>query len=190
MRLRIVSGRLGGRYIQWAMGSGVCRPTKESARESIAEALKARIAGATVADLCAGSGAFGFEMISRGASAVCFVDSNRQCTDHISRHAQLFGVGTSCRILTVDVKRFARKCAETFDIIFYDPPYDRQDLLDLAPELLRLANADGILVCERRCTSLPRSVTGIPEDVAHRRRTYGRTVVDVFTRSSAPPDSC
>mgnify|MGYP001036836683 CR=1 FL=1 len=73
--IRIVAGELRGRRL--AVGPGV-RPTTERAREALFSILGERVRGARVLDAAAGSGALGFEALSRGAREAVFVDADRR----------------------------------------------------------------------------------------------------------------
>ena len=73
--MRIISGIAGG--IPLRVPKGVTRPTADRVRESLFAVLGARVPGARVLDLFAGSGALGLECLSRGAEAATFVERNR-----------------------------------------------------------------------------------------------------------------
>ena len=72
-RLRIVGGRWRGRIIDFPAIEAI-RPSPDRVRETLFNWLQQHIAGARCLDLFAGSGALGIEALSRGASAVTFVD--------------------------------------------------------------------------------------------------------------------
>src|SRR5882762_4711784 len=73
--MRVVAGELRGRRLSSPPGRET-RPTSERARAGLFDWLGARVAGARVLDLFAGSGALGIEALSRGASESVFVESN------------------------------------------------------------------------------------------------------------------
>ncbi|MDR2728984.1 MAG: RsmD family RNA methyltransferase [Chitinispirillales bacterium] len=150
MKLRIISGGLKGRYIQVPNGIGF-RPTLERTRESVAEILKKRLSRAVrAADFCAGSGAFGFEMLSRGAAGVDFVERERASALLISENAKRLGVEERVKVVCGDVSQFIAGKAALYDVIFYDPPYSDEKLMRLVPLILGLLRADGVLVYERK----------------------------------------
>jgi 16S rRNA (guanine966-N2)-methyltransferase len=155
MKLRIISGALKGRYIKMdeVNGNGF-RPTQERVRESVAEILKRRLRGAVTADVCAGSGAFGFEMLSRRAARVDFVESDKRTALQIGENAKALGVDDGrIRIVREDVKKFIDSInglGGVYDIIFYDPPYGDAELSALVPKLFELVRPGGFLVYERR----------------------------------------
>ena len=126
--VRIVGGRLGGRRIAPPPGN-VTRPTSERVREGLTSALGARgaIQGARVLDLFAGSGALGFEMLSRGAAEVHFVERDPRVAEHIRKAAQILDVVPQVRVLREDVLKPKGQQAilalGPFDLVLADPPY-------------------------------------------------------------------
>lgn len=150
MKLRIVSGNLKGRYLSLTDRDGDFRPTRERVRESVANILASRIRDATVADVCAGSGAFGFEMLSRGARRCAFIENDRFRVKRLREHADRFDVAAKCEMVQSDLRTFLSGCARKFDIIYYDPPYDDPAFVSLVPELTTLLTGKGMLVYEGR----------------------------------------
>jgi 16S rRNA (guanine966-N2)-methyltransferase len=102
--MRIVGGTLGGRRIAPPSGN-LTRPTSERVREALASALEARdaIADARVLDLYAGTGALGFEMLSRGAAKLVCVERDARMAEHIRRGAQSLDVSGQVEVLREDV---------------------------------------------------------------------------------------
>jgi len=182
MKLRIISGELKGRYVAAADGAAF-RPTQERVREAAANIVRKRVGGARAADLCAGSGVFGFEMISRGAASVDFVEADRQAAGKIADNARALGVEDRVRIVREDVKKVAAGCAKRYDIIFYDPPYDSAELAGLVPGLLDLLAERGVLIYERRRL---RHEKKDADTVGKRNiidaRMYSDTVVEFYAR--------
>ncbi|MFC2671225.1 RsmD family RNA methyltransferase, partial [Lancefieldella parvula] len=87
--MRIVGGKWKGRAIEAPDGKGITRPTTDRTREAIASSILASrgldISESRVLDAFAGSGAMGFELLSRGALYVTFVDKDRKTCDRIKR---------------------------------------------------------------------------------------------------------
>jgi 16S rRNA (guanine966-N2)-methyltransferase len=102
VRIRIIAGELGGRYIEAPPGRRT-RPTAERVREAWFSALGDRLEGATVVDLFAGSGALGLEALSRGAARVHFVETDRRAAESIRRNVQDLGVRDRSRLVRRDV---------------------------------------------------------------------------------------
>ena len=181
MKLRIVSGSLKGRTIHGPDKDLSFRPTLERTRQSIADMITPRCAaGALAADLCAGSGAFGFEMLSRGARRVDFVENDRNRAALIREHAEKFGVLDQCRITAKDVAAFLQSTREKYDIVFFDPPYDASHLNGLVPGLMKLVAPGGVLLYQRRRPSVggsgKRAENEQPSDI----KTFGDTIVEIY----------
>lgn len=119
--MRIIAGKWRGRRIEAPAGMST-RPTADRARETLFSMLESRLGAfedLRVADLFAGSGALGFEALSRGAASATFVDSDRLATAAIRSNAQKLGA-------TVQVhsgSALALPKSDPFDLIFADPPY-------------------------------------------------------------------
>jgi 16S rRNA (guanine966-N2)-methyltransferase len=102
------------------------RPTSDRAREALFNTLRGEleIAGARMLDLYAGSGAVGLEALSRGATAVVFVESDRRASAVLAENlASLELPGGILRRLTVESYLAAIGADEPFDLVFADPPY-------------------------------------------------------------------
>jgi 16S rRNA (guanine966-N2)-methyltransferase len=78
--------------------------------------------GLRVADLFAGTGALGFEALSRGAASVTFVEIDSTAAAAIRANAATLGAGDRARILTVSALALPK--SEAFDLILADPPYE------------------------------------------------------------------
>jgi 16S rRNA (guanine966-N2)-methyltransferase len=184
MKLRIISGTLSRRYITVDKSAQRFRPTQERVRQAVAEALKPRIPGSWAADFCAGSGAMGIELVSRGASHVDFVETDRQRGNSIERHCETFGVGERCRVITQDIRRFLNASPGVYDIIFYDPPYEDTALAALVPALASHLSKGGVLVYEREKKSVPQGDKVSPAEFNFEVRSYGDTAVEYITRKT------
>lgn len=123
---RIIAGKYGGRQIKTPKGDGT-RPTSDRVREALFSSLESELGGFDgvlgVLDLFAGSGALGFEAMSRGASSVEFVESDRRAAEIIRENRALLGV-RAARIQNMTVEAFLRKEIHgSYDLVFIDPPY-------------------------------------------------------------------
>jgi 16S rRNA (guanine966-N2)-methyltransferase len=182
MKMRVIAGSLKGRMVAIPERDSTFRPTRERIRESLAAILAPRLYGASVADVCAGSGAIGFELLSRGAARVVFVENNRFRCKRIAEHAERFGRAAACRIVQHDAATFAGSCTERFDIIYYDPPYDDTALAAVALSLFALLADNGVLVWERRSSAAPLQTPPTLPSAAI--RTYGETALCFFSAGS------
>jgi 16S rRNA (guanine966-N2)-methyltransferase len=175
MNLRIISGELKGRRITFPERQVRFRPTKDRVRQSLAETIKEKIPGSRCADFCAGSGAFGME----------FVERDRQLCRSLSKHIEAFGIAGRCRVFEQDAAAFLRHCSYSYDIVFFDPPYENEALAALTSELMQLLSAGGLLLYERsaRRPKGKEAVTPpLPAGFSLETKVYGDTAVDMFRR--------
>lgn len=131
--VRIIGGKWRSRKIYFPPIAGL-RPTHDRIRETLFNWLAPHITQAKCLDCFAGSGALGFEALSRGASLVCFIDNNKQVVDSLNKNFhQLGGEPSSAAIFQGHCPdRMPKLTAfSPFDIIFLDPPY-HQNLLQQA----------------------------------------------------------
>ena len=121
--MRIIAGEWRGRLLRTAPGTAT-RPTADRVRETLFSMLVSRIGsfeGLRVADLFAGSGALGFEALSRGAAFTCFVESDFAVANAIQANAEALGATDRIRLLRGSALALPR--SEPFDLMFADPPY-------------------------------------------------------------------
>jgi len=134
-QIRIISGRWRGRKLSFPPASGL-RPTPDRIRETLFNWLQPGIAGARCLDLFAGSGALGWEALSRGAAEVVMVDSNRQTIQNLKNNRELLNA-EDLTIIHHDALGYLEKPATPFDIIFLDPPF-RQGFVAKCSTILEL----------------------------------------------------
>jgi len=135
--LRIIAGEFKGRRLRTPTGRTV-RPTSDRVRESWFSILQQSIPDARVVDLFAGSGALGFEALSRGAVAVDFVETHRHSLTALKANIEALKVEDRVTIHRSDAMRFAERLPpHAYDVAFADPPY----ATDAAARLLALFRA-------------------------------------------------
>jgi 16S rRNA (guanine966-N2)-methyltransferase len=121
--MRIIAGEWRGRVIEAPPGLAT-RPTADRVRETLFSMLASRLGSfedLRIADLFAGSGALGFEALSRGAASATFVESDAKAAAAIRRNAQKLGATDRVHVLAGSALSLPR--SEPFDLIFADPPY-------------------------------------------------------------------
>jgi 16S rRNA (guanine966-N2)-methyltransferase len=125
--LRIIAGEFKGRRLKAPAGRTV-RPTGDRVKEAWFSILQQSIPDARVLDLYAGSGALGFEALSRGASAVDFVESQRASLTALKANVAALKVEDRVTIHRMDALRFAERLQPAqYDVAFADPPYATED---------------------------------------------------------------
>lgn len=136
--MRIVSGGLRGRNLITPEGQGT-RPTSDRARQAVFNILEhaawaPELRGTRILDLFAGSGALGFEAISRGAAFCLFVETDEAARGAIRENIDALGLFGATRLHRRDATDLGLRPAsagEPFDMAFMDPPY-RQGLAERA----------------------------------------------------------
>ena len=120
--MRIISGQWRGRTINAPKGDST-RPTADRTREALFSMLTSRLGsfeGLAVADMFAGSGALGFEALSRGAASCIFVEQDRAALDVLRANAERLGLRPDVRAASVLALGPA---PAPMDLIMMDPPY-------------------------------------------------------------------
>jgi 16S rRNA (guanine966-N2)-methyltransferase len=120
-RVRIVGGEWRSRLVHFSP-SAELRPTPDRVRETLFNWLGQRVDGLAAIDLFAGSGALGFEALSRGAARVVMVERDRRVAEGLRAMAQELGA-TAAEIVVGDALDYLARTRERFDLAFVDPPY-------------------------------------------------------------------
>lgn len=181
-RLRIVAGKWRGRPLPVADVPGL-RPTSERIRETLFNWLQPTIEGARCLDLYAGTGALGFEALSRGAGEVVFVELSPVAVAAL-RKAEYVLHADDSMIHADDAIHFLESHDEApFDIVFLDPPFDNAPLTDLC-RLLEAEVADGALIYIERGSDQP--APDLPEGWEVLREKRAGMVVYSLVRASKP----
>jgi len=138
MRLRITSGELKGRFIN-VPKSDLIRPTTERVRETIFNILSNKISfdGIKVLDLYAGSGALGFECLSKGADEIHFVEKNSVIYRNLEENIHSLQAGDRCKIFKMPAIKFSlMRPSIEYDLILADPPFFKDDIYNVVGNIL------------------------------------------------------
>jgi 16S rRNA (guanine966-N2)-methyltransferase len=137
--VRIIGGRWRGRKIRFPAGSMI-RPSPDRVRETLFNWLAPTIRGARCLDLFAGSGALGFESLSRGAASAVFVERDAAIVAHLRSLAKELAADSSS-IIQADAPSWLSRTGGPFDVVFLDPPFGS----GLLPGLLQSLDRGGWL---------------------------------------------
>ncbi len=155
-KIRIIAGQWRGRKLDVPDSPGL-RPSPDRVRETLFNWLQQDIIGARCLDLFAGTGALGFEALSRGASEVIFVESDAKLVELLRQHAALLKSEHHV-IQLADGLSWLKQGVKGFDIIFLDPPFG-QGYIEKCCALIQdqgLLNEDGLVYIEaEKGLSLP-----------------------------------
>jgi len=170
--VRIIGGELRGRRLEFAPDPRT-RPMKDRVRETLFDLLGTRVKGAIALDLFAGSGAIGFEALSRGAARVVLVERHFPTADALRRSARSLGVTDRVDVRTGDVLLWAKRLPDAPAplpttapwIVFISPPWEfftsrRDEVMGLVAALERAAPAGSTIVVEADAAFDPEALPG------------------------------
>ena len=146
--IRITGGKHRSRKLV-TPETNLTKPTMDKVRAGVFNALGNHLDGKIVLDLFSGSGSYGFEAISRGASFVDFVDQTKFSKDAVLENARALHE-TCFEFHFTDALSFLNETSKKFDLVFMDPPYK----LEIIHEVLKiinereLLNKNGVIVVE------------------------------------------
>jgi 16S rRNA (guanine966-N2)-methyltransferase len=146
--VRIIAGQWRGRKLGFASDVQGLRPTPDRTRETLFNWLQGYIYEARCLDLFAGSGALGFEALSRGAAVVTFVEKHPRVAAQLVENSRLLTVKKdTARVIHVDALHFLQTVLDNdaaqprYDLIFLDPPFHQ----GLLPEIVSLLEQYALL---------------------------------------------
>jgi 16S rRNA (guanine966-N2)-methyltransferase len=145
-QVRLNAGVWRSRIIKFPDAEGL-RPTSDRVRQTLFNWLGQEMTGKTCLDLFAGTGALGFEALSRNARQVTMLELARAPFQALLQNQRLLGA-TQAEIRPMDALQFLAQNKQRFDVIFCDPPYHKQWLDKLLPQLASHLAEDGLLYVE------------------------------------------
>ena len=185
--MRINSGKYKGRVIHMPKA---IRPTQDKVRKALFDIL-GDIEGLSFLELFAGSGAVGFEALSRGVSDLVLVEYNRDCLLAIRKNIESLKA-RSCVLYEGEAVKAIdtlQKNNKRFDIIFLDPPYYK----DMSKKILQMLGAcdilarNGFVVAQHfKKEELPRESGKL---VLVKESKYGDTLLSFFQEKEYVPES-
>ena len=159
------------------------RPTSSKVREAIFNILQKQIHDASFLDLYAGTGAVGFEALSRGATRVTFVETNPLRVKIINHFLSEFNFKERSRVIRDTAYDFIKKSTpqgDSYDIIFLDPPYSSDELLRVLSLLGEggMVRDGGIVISEHSSkTVLPDALKDLRKKKTYN---YGDTSLSLY----------
>ncbi len=134
-QLRIIGGEWRSRRLRFPAIDGL-RPTMDRVRETVFNWLQQDVEGCRVLDAFAGSGALGFEALSRGAKDVIFLEKHPAAAVQLKENLQTLGA-SNAQVWATDALVWLTQNPEPFDLVFLDPPFGK-NLLQPAMDSLQL----------------------------------------------------
>ena len=186
--MRIIAGSLKGRRLDTPDWPGL-RPTSDRLRETLFNVLAPRIAGTRFLDAFAGTGAVGIEALSRGAAHVTFVEHDRRAARLIEDNLRRCGVNDRYAIIRAGFADAMQQVSEAFDLLFLDPPYGPEPLVEaIAIAAPRVTHGAWLVVEHARRDVAPEAPAGL---IRTRLLTSGDSALAFYksARDDAHPDT-
>jgi len=128
--MRITGGNAARRILKTPKGLAV-RPTPDLVKQAVFNSLGARVAGARVLELFAGTGALSLECLSRGAASAMCIEKSPKHAEFIRTNARTASLDSALEVRVQDVFTVLAQFAESgrqFDLILADPPYGEKNI--------------------------------------------------------------
>ena len=182
--MRVIAGTARGRRLVAPKGVKT-RPTADRVKENLFNIITARVAGAAVLDLYAGTGSLAIEALSRGANSAVLVEDDKAAIEAIERNLEATKLSNRAVLRQSPVRQaLARLVAQNqaFDLILLDPPYkiDESELEIVLEKAASCLNKPGLVVLEHR-SDLPEIKLGAELFLVDRRR-YGDTALSFYEK--------
>ena len=154
--MRIISGNFKNKKL-FQPNDNCTRPLKDLVKESIfniiehSKLVKFKIENCEVLDLFSGSGSFGLECISRGASHVTFIENYISAINILKKNISILNCDHVSKIIDNDVSIKELKKLDKFDLIFLDPPFKYKKINKLIIDIkkLELIKKNGLIILHR-----------------------------------------
>ena len=180
--MRVITGKARGVSLKTPEGMAT-RPTADRVKEALFSIIQFEIAGARVLDLFGGTGQLGIEALSRGAKSAVFVDFSDTACKLIRENLRRTKLEAEGTVVRSDYMDYLRRCRETFDIIFLDPPYAEvflENSLNCITEI-DILQTNGIIVTERPLgKELPWDFPGFTRSKDYK---YGNTLITLYRKN-------
>lgn len=179
--MRVITGKARGVSLKTPEGL-TTRPTADRVKEALFSIIQFEIPGAAVLDLFGGTGQLGIEALSRGAKSAVFVDAGESACRLIRENLKRTRLEDQARVVRSDYLDYLKRCRETYQIIFLDPPYAEvflENALKCITEI-DILQSGGIIVAERPLgKDLPWEFPGYQRSRDYK---YGKTLLTVYRK--------
>lgn len=179
--MKIVSGTYGGRPLKTLEGK-TTRPTSDKVRGAMFNMIGPYFDGGRVLDLYAGSGGLSIEAVSRGMEQAVLVEKDRRAQGIIASNIQMTKESHKFQLLKMEAHQALGQLQGTFDLIFLDPPYAKEQIV---ADIEALAER-GLLGEEVRVVCETDKAVDLPEEIAclgiWKEKIYGISKVTVYVR--------
>lgn len=182
--MRVITGKARGVLLKTPEGMAT-RPTADRVKEALFSIIQFDLPGAVVLDLFAGTGQLGIEALSRGAKRGVFIDKSEDACKIVRENLRRTKFEQDATVIRADHLEYLRRCKESFDIIFLDPPYAEvflEDSLKMITEI-DILRYGGIIVAERPLgKEIPCDLPGVIRSKDYK---YGKTVLTIYRKEQS-----
>lgn len=180
--MRVITGKARGVQLKTPEGM-TTRPTADRVKEALFSIIQFDLPGARVLDLFGGTGQLGIEALSRGAKSAVFVDAGETACKLIRENLRRTRLEADAKVIRSDYLEYLKRCRETYDIIFLDPPYAEvflENALNCIGEI-DILQSGGIIIAERPLgKDLNVELPGFERSKDYK---YGKTLLAVYRKA-------
>jgi 16S rRNA (guanine966-N2)-methyltransferase len=176
--MRVIAGQLGGRLFE-SPGGHATHPMSDKIRGALFNVL-GDIKHLTFLDAFAGTGAIGFEAISRGAESAQLVELDKTAYLTIKSNISTLGISDKVSVVRANIKGWSNNNQQlSYDVVVCDPPYDAV-LETLIFKVARHVKQGGVLVL-----SWPSDdrIPAIPDMKVSQHKTYGNATLVFYIKT-------
>lgn len=179
--MRVITGKARGVALKTPEGM-LTRPTADRVKEALFSIIQFDIPGARVLDLFGGTGQLGIEALSRGAKHSVFVDAREDACRLIRENLKRTRLEADATVVRSDYLDYLKRCRDSFQIIFLDPPYAEVFLENALKQIaeIDILQSGGIIVTERPLgKELPWEFEGFTRSKDYK---YGKTLLTIYRK--------
>lgn len=181
MNIRVIGGEFGGRLLDAPPGRRM-HPMGERIRNALFNSIGSEVQGARVLDAFAGTGAVGFEALSRGAEHVTFIERDKLLQKILTTNIERLGVQNRTTLIRASVASWLDTSnPELYDVILADPPYNDTQFSTVA-KLFPLLKPSALMVLSHPGKGEVPTKTGV---VVVDNRSYGNADLTFYRRGDA-----
>lgn len=181
-RVRVIAGTARGHKLLAVPGNKT-RPTADRVKEAVFNKIGPFFDGGVGLDLFAGTGGLGIEALSRGLDKVVFIDRDRAAWATIRKNLAATNLSEKAEVYCTDalkaLRLFKRRHCQ-FDLIFLDPPYNKNALRPVLEQVARCSvlRPNGVIVVEHtEDETIPNQVADLDRNFTRR---YGNVHISLF----------
>lgn len=180
--MRVTTGLARGRKLIAPEGLDT-RPSSDMTKQAVFNIVQNYVEGSTFLDLFAGSGQMGIEALSRGAKHAVFVDASPKAIQAVKENLAHCGLADRAKVAQMEALSYLNSTNLKFHLAFLDPPYQKQIIDAVLPQVVRHMAEDGVILCETERDEVLPERAG--EYYLAKTYFYGKAKVSAYRRQEA-----